>query len=180
MLLRKVGTVSNILRRINVVGARQTSIGFETEVPAMIGKQWLRGIGWMLAIALLAFGAFGSASAQTPAKTKVVVQVSDDDPARWNLALNNVRNLQTDLGAANVDIELVSYGPGIGMLLATSSVAPRVEEALSAGVKVVACENTMKGRKLARKDMLDGIGYVPAGVTELVQKQAQGYAYLRP
>ena len=124
----------------------------------------------------------GAASAQQPAaqRVKVVVQVSDSDPAKWNLALNNVRNLQADLGAANVDIELVSYGPGIGMLLANSSVAPRVEEALAAGVKVVACENTMTGQKLARKDMADGIGYVQAGVVELIQKQQQGYAYIRP
>src|SRR4051812_46123656 len=30
-------------------------------------------------------------------KNRVVVQVSDADPAKWNLALNNVRNLQKDL-----------------------------------------------------------------------------------
>ena len=130
----------------------------------------------------VATAGMGAASAQQPAaqRVKVVVQVSDADPAKWNLALNNIRNLQSDLGAANVDVELVSYGPGIGMLRANSTVAPRIEEALSAGVKVVACENTMRGQKLERKDMLDGIGYVPAGVVELVQKQQQGYAYLRP
>ena len=30
---------------------------------------------------------------------KVVIHVSDNDPAKWNLALNNARNLQADLGA---------------------------------------------------------------------------------
>ena len=29
-------------------------------------------------------------------------------------------------------------------------------------------------------DMLKGIGYVPAGVIELMQRQQQGYAYIRP
>ena len=48
------------------------------------------------------------------------------------------------------------------------------------GVKVSACENTMRGQKLAKADMLDGIGYVPAGVVEIMQKQQQGWAYLRP
>jgi hypothetical protein len=46
----------------------------------------------------------------------IVIQVSDNDPAKWNLALNNAKNLQDDVGAANVDIEIVAYGPGIGML----------------------------------------------------------------
>lgn len=117
---------------------------------------------------------------QAPARARVVVQVSDGDPAKWNLALNNAKNVQTDLGASNVDIEIVAYGPGIGMLKADSVVANRVGEAMASGVAVVACENTMKGQKLAKDDMLPKIGYVNAGVVELMQKQQQGWAYIRP
>ena len=49
-------------------------------------------------------------------KQKVVFQVSDNDPAKWNLALNNARNIQQDLGKDNVAIEIVAYGPGLAML----------------------------------------------------------------
>ena len=111
---------------------------------------------------------------------KVVIQVSDSEVAKWNLALNNARNLQADLGASNVEIEIVAYGPGIGMLKADSAVAPRIGEALASGVKVAACENTMRGQKLVKGDMLGGIGYVPAGVVEIMQRQQKGWAYLRP
>ena len=132
---------------------------------------------FILFVALaLPFGAL----AQQAAKQKVVFQVSDADPGKWNLALNNAKNIQTDLGAPNVDVEIVAYGPGIGMLKLDSTVGGRVDEATAAGVKVVACENTMKGQKLTRADMLNGIGYVPAGVVELMKKQQQGYAYIRP
>lgn len=113
-------------------------------------------------------------------RNRVVIQVSDADPGKWNLALNNARNLQADLGAGNVDVEIVAYGPGIGMLKLDSSVANRIGEASAAGVKVVACEITMKGQKLTRVDMLDGIAYVPAGVVELMSRQQQGWAYIRP
>jgi intracellular sulfur oxidation DsrE/DsrF family protein len=137
-----------------------------------------------IALAAIVLGVAGprDAYAGDPAgqRNRVIFQVSDADPAKWNLTLNNVRNIQADLGAANVDIEVVSYGPGIGMLQANSPVGSRVEEALLAGVKVVACENTMKAQKLARADMLSGIGYVGAGVVELVQRQQQGWAYIRP
>jgi uncharacterized protein len=132
------------------------------------------------ALAALAIAA-GPAPAQSPAPAnKVVMQVSDNDPAKWNLALNNAKNLQTDLGAGNVAIEIVAYGPGIAMLKADSVVGNRVGEALGAGVQVVACENTMRNQKLAKDDMLGGIGYVSAGVVELMQRQQQGWAYLRP
>jgi intracellular sulfur oxidation DsrE/DsrF family protein len=121
-----------------------------------------------------------SAQAAGAPHNRVVMQVSDNDPAKWNLALNNAHNLQSDLGASNVEIEIVAYGPGIGMLKAESVVGNRVSEAVGHGVKVSACENTMRGQKLAKSDMLDGIGYVPAGVVEIMQKQQQGWAYLRP
>ena len=116
----------------------------------------------------------------TAQRNRVVIQVSDADPGKWNLALNNARNLQSDLGAANVDVEVVAYGPGIGMLKIDSTVSGRVDEATAAGVKVVACEISMKGQKLTRADMLNGIGYVPAGVVELMSRQQQGWAYIRP
>jgi hypothetical protein len=135
-----------------------------------------------LAAALLLVSAALPAQAQqvAPQRARVVIQVSDADQGKWNLALNNAKNIQTDLGASNVDVEIVAYGPGIGMLKMDSSVGGRVDEATSAGVKVIACENTMKGQKLNRADMLNGIGYVQAGVVELMSRQQQGWAYIRP
>ena len=121
-----------------------------------------------------------SASATGQKRQKIVIQVSDNDPAKWNLALNNAKNLQEDVGAANVDIEIVVYGPGIGMLKLESPAGSRVADAMTAHVKVTACENTMRGQKLTRDDMLTAISYVPAGVTEIMRKQSEGWAYLRP
>ena len=113
-------------------------------------------------------------------RNRIVIQVSDNDPAKWNLALNNAKNLQEDVGAANVDIEIVAYGPGIGMLKLESPTGSRIADAMKANVKVIACENTMRGQKLTRDDMLPAISYVPAGVTEIMKKQTEGWAYLRP
>jgi len=144
-------------------------------------RNLLASLASTTAIALLA--GLSTAAAQAPSaapRSKVVIQVSDGETAKWNLALNNARNIQADLGAANVDIEIVAYGPGIGMLKLDSPVANRVGEASADGVKILACENTMKGQKLARSDMLTGIGYVGAGVVEIMQRQQQGWSYLRP
>jgi intracellular sulfur oxidation DsrE/DsrF family protein len=111
---------------------------------------------------------------------KVVLQVSDADPHKWTLALSNAYNVQNGVGADSVDLEVVVYGPGIGMLKNGSAVADRVASAMKSGIRVVACENTMAAQKLTPADMLPNIGYVPAGVVELMQKQQQGYAYIRP
>jgi uncharacterized protein len=133
------------------------------------------------AVATISIAAYAQSTGSAGTKRhKIVVQMSDSDPAKWNLALNNMKNLQEDVGAANIDIELVAYGPGIGMLKMDSPVAARIADAGKAGVRVMACENTMRGQKLTKEDMTPGISYVPAGVTEIMKKQSEGWAYLRP
>jgi intracellular sulfur oxidation DsrE/DsrF family protein len=131
------------------------------------------------AIALLPATRTGDAQAASPAN-RIVVQVSDGDSARWNLALNNIRNLQKDLGAEKAEILLVTYGPGIAMLKADALIANRVGEALESGVQIVACENSLRGQKLTRDDMHANVGYVSSGVVEIMRRQQAGWAYLRP
>ncbi len=117
----------------------------------------------------------GAAKQVKVAKNKLVIQVSDADPKKWALALNNAENVQEDLGKENV-----AYGPGLAMLKLESEVGGRVVSALEEGVKVVACENTMRKQKLTKDDMLPKLGYAKAGVVELMTKQEEGYAYIRP
>jgi intracellular sulfur oxidation DsrE/DsrF family protein len=74
----------------------------------------------------------------------------------------------------------VAYGPGIGMLKLDSVAGARVAEAMASGMSVVACENTMRNQKITREDMLPKIGYVGAGVVQLMARQKEGYAYIRP
>ena len=122
----------------------------------------------------------GATPVTVPGRYKVVVHVGDAEPAKWNVALNNVANLQNELGAANIDIEVVAINAGLGMLKVDSPVGNRVADALKSGVVIVACENSMRGQKLTRDDMLNDIGYVKAGVVELLERERQGYAYIRP
>ena len=113
-------------------------------------------------------------------KNRVVIQVSDNDPAKWNLALNNARNIQKDLGADKVEIEIVAYGPGLNMVKAGSAVAPRVEEATMGGVRIDACENTMANTKVSKEQILPGVAYVSSGVVQIMKRQQEGWAYVRP
>jgi uncharacterized protein len=129
----------------------------------------------------LALTSLAAVAAEAPAtKEHLVMQVSDADTGKWNLALNNAKNLQQAYGADKIDIEIVTYGPGINMLKLDSAVANRIDEAKQAGVAIVACQNTMKNMKLTEADMLPNTSYVPAGVVEIIKKQRDGYAYIRP
>ena len=115
------------------------------------------------------------------AENRVVIQVSDADPGKWNLALNNARNLQTDLGAKNVDIEIVAYGPGIGMLKADSVVGNRIGEALAAPASRVRRLREHDARPEAREARHAGRHRLRRrGVVEIMRRQQEHWAYMRP
>jgi len=110
----------------------------------------------------------------------IVIQVSDGDPAKWNLALNNVENVQQALGKDKVTVELVAYGPGLLMLKSGSKVAGRVNGALDQSVTLIACGTTMKKMKVAKADLIGGVEVVPGGVLQIMKRQSEGWTYLRP
>ncbi len=111
---------------------------------------------------------------------RVVFQISDADPASWSQALNNVRNVQQMLGKDKVAVEIVIFGNGIGAARFDSPINERIGETIAAGVDVVVCENTLKAKKLSPDDMHAKVRYVPAGVVEIMRKQQEGWAYIRP
>lgn len=121
-----------------------------------------------------------SLAASAAPLNRVVLQISDGDAAAWNQTINVARNIQNAFGKDNVAVELVVFGNGIGIATFDSPLAERLNETMAAGVKVAVCENTMKARKLKREDMNAGAGFVPAGVVELINKQQEGWAYIKP
>ncbi len=143
-------------------------------------RQFAHLAGISLAGLALAPRAFAQTAATPPqTKNKAVFSATDNDEARWKLILGNMNNLKTGVGAEGVELELVAYGPGLNMLKADSPVKDMVAEALKAGVKINACQNTMKFMKLTESDILPGVTFVPAGVVEVMRKQQQGWAYIR-
>jgi len=117
------------------------------------------------------------------AKHKVVIQVSTDDPRTQKIALNNAVNLQKLYGMDNIDIEIVAYGPGLGLLTTKSKQADRVKSLAMQNITFSACGNTIKKvtKKTGKKPViLEGVQTVTAGVARIIELQEQGYAYIRP
>jgi intracellular sulfur oxidation DsrE/DsrF family protein len=154
---------------------QETAMTTTTSRRTMLAASLLPVIGLLPAAAALA------QTASPARKHRLLINVSDNDPAKWNMILNNAKNAQDDVGGADkIDIEIVAYGPGIYMVKGDSPVGSRIDEIIKGGVKVVGCENTMKTFKLDKAEMRPTIGYVPAAVTEIMRRQEEGWAYVRP
>ncbi|MGA7595531.1 MAG: DsrE family protein [Gallionella sp.] len=142
--------------------------------------KYFRILAAIIAVSL-SLASYNAVAAEKHAgKDRLVIQVSDADSGNWNLALNNANNAQQAFGAKKVAIEIVAYGPGIGMLKMDSIVGNRVADAKKSGISIVACQNTMKHMNLTEADMLPNTSYVPSGVVEIIKKEQHGYAYIRP
>lgn len=145
----------------------------------------------ILAIFAVAAIAVSSAPAEAHPKGsvhKIVIHVSDNEPKRMNLALNNAANMDAHYKAKGeeVEIEIVAYGPGLNMLRADKSpVKKRIAsfEQNFDNISFKACANTHK--KMSKKagksvPMLPQAQMVPGGVVHMLERQEQGWAYLRP
>lgn len=119
-------------------------------------------------------------SAKATPKYRYVIQVSEDDPKIWNLALNNAENPAQLVGKENVLIEIVAYGPGLKMLKSDSVVRNRLNAALDQNVDLAACGVTMDKMKLTKADLIGGARVVPGGLIEIADRQMQGWTYIKP
>lgn len=118
-----------------------------------------------------------------PVAHRLVIQVSTDDPRTQTIALNNAVNLQKHYGVDNIDIEIVAYGPGLGMLTTKSKSLERITSLAQQEISFSACGNTMA--TIERKTgtvpkLIKGVEKVPAGVARIMELQEQGYSYIRP
>jgi uncharacterized protein len=136
----------------------------------------------LLLISTLALMGSQTVLAQTEAKSKhhVVFQLSEPQGPEWSsliLHVNNTMNALADDGGSQV--EVVFYGPGLAMLTkASKDYEERLKQLSDRGVKLVACRNAMKMRKVKTEDLFPFAGQVDSGIAEMVNKQESGWAYI--
>jgi intracellular sulfur oxidation DsrE/DsrF family protein len=119
---------------------------------------------------------------------RLVLQVNTNDPAMMNLALNNATNVEQhykDLGQ-KVEIEIVTFGPGLHMLRDdTSPVKDRIKAIAdkSPAISFKACGNTQENMNKAENKAVPLIAQatvVKSGVVRVMELQEQGWTYVRP
>lgn len=123
-----------------------------------------------------------TATSQKPQRQGIVLQVSDNNPATWNMVLAMAEKIPTLIGKENVDIEIVAFGPGHQMFKLESGIGKRLKVATDNGVALRVCGMTMKQNNLSEADLYpdSSIKTVPAGSLEIMQKVKDGWFHIRP
>lgn len=117
------------------------------------------------------------------AEYKYVLQISDMDPSKQELVLNNAANLLDAYPPGAVTVEIVAYGPGLRLLFADNVNAKRIDSLSQSGVKFSACGNTLQAmtKLLGYEPKLNpDATVVPGGVVRIGDLVRTGYVYIKP
>lgn len=113
-----------------------------------------------------------------PYAPKIIFQVTTSDTMAHSALTRQLNNIITAAPLATV--EVMCHGPGMSFIhKEKSTVLNKVSELAARGIDFVGCEFTMKMKNIKREQLLDEARTVPGGILEIVDKQNQGYAYIK-
>jgi intracellular sulfur oxidation DsrE/DsrF family protein len=114
----------------------------------------------------------------------VVVHVNDRE--RIPIAAGSITNLVKDLAPDRPRVELVINGTAVAAFQ-DQKVLQQLQDLQAQGVDVVACRNSLlmvcgdnPDCPVAEDRLPSFIRVVSAGITEILRRQSQGYAYIKP
>ncbi len=119
-----------------------------------------------------------------PKKHKAFFHLNEGDPAKAIAVLTNIQNYVDVVGWRNIEaLELVVHGPGLRPFMVkgiNSEVKGKIETLLTGGLKMGACEITMRRQNIKLEELIEGLPAIPSGVVRVMELQEKGYAYIRP
>ena len=116
-------------------------------------------------------------------KLKVLFHINENE--KWNVALGNIASLISDVGEENTEVIVVANGFAVYGYTDSEKLSV-IEQLTAGGVKFIACRYSLTsmcqdGVACVREDVLPSfIAIVPAGITEIIERQQDGFAYIKP
>jgi intracellular sulfur oxidation DsrE/DsrF family protein len=104
-----------------------------------------------------------------------------DEIEKWKLLIGNVQNLIKVLPAKSFEIVIVANSVAVKEYLIKNSIfSNELKELSSSGIKICACKNALNSLKINQDEIFEFITIVPVGVKEIIEKQLEGFAYIKP
>ena len=129
-----------------------------------------------------------AAPAQAAEPHRLVLQISDDEPAKMRAVLDVAANVARHYSGQGEDVEIVvvAFNGGLDMLVEDRSpVKERLTNFLKSmpNVSFVACGNTLETlavKEGKRPPLMQGVGLVQVGVAALMELAEKNWTIVRP
>jgi len=117
---------------------------------------------------------------------KFVFPITTADEREISHVLSSVSNVVKFYGVDKCEVLIVAYSQGIKSLLKSSDFFDKdIQKRLKSlmmydTVQFIACKNTMNTYDIKEKNLLKDVEVVTAGIVEIIERQLDGYIYVRP
>jgi len=113
---------------------------------------------------------------------KIIMKLNSKDIHKANHMLGTIYNILKEYPDGALKVVVVAYGPGLNVLKKdyNKKTLSRISSLMEYDVEFIGCINTMQTMGWKRKDFIDDIDYVQAGVVEIIERQADNFIDATP
>lgn len=108
----------------------------------------------------------------------ILVHLNESSADKQLSAINNILHSLDARGGQDA-FELVTHGPGTSLVIGETKLENELQKLFDSGVAVTACHNSLASLGRNDDDVLHGVITVPSGMAHLIERQAEGWGYIK-
>jgi len=113
---------------------------------------------------------------------KIIMKLNNKDIHYANHLLGTIYNILKEYPDGALKVVVIAYGPGMRVLKKDydKKTLSRINSLMEYDVEFIGCINTMQTMGWKKKDFIDDIDFVQAGIVEVIERQAHGFIDATP
>lgn len=113
---------------------------------------------------------------------KIIMKLNNKDIHYANHLLGTIYNILKEYPDGGLKVVVIAYGPGMRVIKKDydKHVLSRIRSLMDYDVDFIGCINTMQTMGWKKKDFIDNINFVQAGIVEVIERQAHGFVDATP
>ncbi|TXF74809.1 DsrE family protein [Chryseobacterium sp.] len=115
------------------------------------------------------------------AEYRALYVLNESDETKIKGVIRNISNAMDDPRLkGKLYVELLAFGPGVELYRKKNGYDKLLIPLKERGVIFVQCENTLKEKNIPKADLYDFVRYTPSGNGEIILRQYEGWAVVKP
>jgi len=113
---------------------------------------------------------------------KIIMKLNKKDKSYANHLLGTIYNILKEYPDGALKVVVIAYGPGMRVLKKDydKKTLSRIKSLMEYDVEFIGCINTMQTMNWKKKDFIEDISFVQAGIVEVIERQAHGFIDATP
>lgn len=107
--------------------------------------------------------------------------INESDKNKMDAVIRNIGNALEDPRLKNkLKIVLLAFGGGVEIFKKNNTYESQLLSLKDKGVVFLQCENTLKEKHISKDELYEFIHYTPSGNGEIILRQYEGWAIIKP